>query len=81
MDKENLVKMANNIGNFFDSDPDRDAAIEGVSDHLKRFWELRMRLAIIEHFHQGGEGLSETVKSAVARLAKEQAKLAHSGNG
>ena len=81
MNKDNLVKMANNIGSFFDSDPDREAAIEGVKDHLKRFWELRMRIAIIDHFLQGGEGLSETVKSAVSRLAKDQAKLVHSGDG
>ena len=50
MDIENLVKMANNIGQFFSAEPDINAATNGVADHLKRFWELRMRLAIIKHY-------------------------------
>ncbi len=80
MDTENLVKMANNIGQFFKAEPDPEAAVSGVADHLKRFWELRMRLAIIQHYHAGGAGLSDLARSAVARLASEQEKLVQAGN-
>ena len=81
MDTENLVRMANNIGQFFSAEPEADVAISGVADHLKRFWELRMRLAIIKHYQSGGEGLSEIAHAAVARLVAEQEKLSEAGNG
>ncbi len=81
MDTENLVKMANNIGQFFSAEPDTEAAIGGVADHLKRFWELRMRLAIIKHYQTGGAGLSVISKAAVARLVAEQEKLVNTGDG
>lgn len=81
MDTENLVKMANNIGQFFNAEPETETAIAGVADHLKRFWELRMRLAIIRYYQSGGVGLSEIAHAAVARLAAEQEKLAEAGNG
>ncbi|KND60630.1 NAD-dependent formate dehydrogenase delta subunit [Candidatus Burkholderia verschuerenii] len=47
MDVDNLIEMANRIGEFFDSMPDREEAIDGVADHIRRFWEPRMRLAIL----------------------------------
>jgi formate dehydrogenase subunit delta len=48
MDVDNLIEMANRIGEFFDSMPDRAEAVDGVADHVRRFWEPRMRLAILE---------------------------------
>ncbi|GAB5099331.1 MULTISPECIES: formate dehydrogenase subunit delta [unclassified Caballeronia] len=47
MDVDNLIDMANRIGEFFDSMPDRPEAVDGVADHIRRFWEPRMRLAIL----------------------------------
>ncbi|MDR5757807.1 formate dehydrogenase subunit delta [Caballeronia sp. LZ035] len=47
MDVDNLIEMANRIGEFFDSMPDRAEAIDSVADHIRRFWEPRMRLAIL----------------------------------
>ena len=70
MSTENLVKMANNIEAFFRSEPNREAAIAGIEGHLRRFWEPRMRNAIITYFERGGAGLGELVKLAVERLAK-----------
>ena len=43
MDEQNLIDMANRIGEFFDSMPDRDEALDGIADHIRRFWEPRMR--------------------------------------
>ena len=68
MDVEHLVAMANDIANFFDSEPDKKLAVEGVRFHISRFWEARMRRAIIEHVAAGGAGLSPTARDAVALL-------------
>jgi formate dehydrogenase subunit delta len=47
MDVDNLIDMANRIGEFFDSLPDREEAIDSIADHVRRFWEPRMRFAIL----------------------------------
>ncbi len=47
MDIQHLVKMANQIGTFFESMPDREQAKDDIASHLKRFWEPRMRRAIV----------------------------------
>jgi formate dehydrogenase subunit delta len=68
MDVQRLVAMANDIAAFFDSDPDKAVAAEGVRFHLSRFWDPRMRREIIVHLQSGGAGLTATAKSAVALL-------------
>ena len=68
MDTGNLVSMANDIAAFFDSESDKAVAVEGVRFHISRFWEARMRRAIIEHLQKGGEGLSPTARGAVEKL-------------
>ncbi|MGG1944260.1 formate dehydrogenase subunit delta [Trinickia sp. NRRL B-1857] len=47
MNIEHLIEMANQIGEFFASMPDRDEALVGIADHIRRFWEPRMRRAIL----------------------------------
>ena len=37
-----LVYMANQIGKFFVSQGD-EQAVPGIADHLKKFWDPRMR--------------------------------------
>ena len=43
MDADNLVRMANRIGDFFEAMPERAEALEGIATHLKKFWDPRMR--------------------------------------
>ena len=43
MDVQRLVAMANDIAAFFDSEPDKSVAAEGVRLHMQKFWEPRMR--------------------------------------
>jgi formate dehydrogenase subunit delta len=43
MDADNLVRMANRIGDFFEAMPERPEALEGIATHLKKFWDPRMR--------------------------------------
>jgi formate dehydrogenase subunit delta len=47
MNSAQLVTMANQIGAFFASMPDHDEALAGIADHLRRFWEPRMRRALL----------------------------------
>ncbi len=65
---ERLVKMANDISNFFDAEPDKQVAVEGMRNHLGRSWEPRMRKAISEYAQTDGSGLSDLAKAAIAKL-------------
>ena len=68
MDAERLVAMANDIANFFDAEPDKKAAVEGVRFHISRFWEKRMRQQLHEYIAQGGSGLHQLALEAAQRL-------------
>jgi formate dehydrogenase subunit delta len=58
--------MANQIGAFFDAMPDRALAVQEVATHLRKFWEPRMRIALLAHVDAtGGEGLQPLVRDAV----------------
>jgi len=73
MPPEKLVYMANQIGKFFASQgPQRAAA--GTAEHLRKFWDPRMRAGIIAHLEAGGGGLDPEVRKAVEQLRDEQAK-------
>ena len=65
---ERLVKMVNDISDFFNAEPDKNIAIEGIRNHLLRSWEPRMREAIINYYDNSGEGLNELARAAVAKL-------------
>lgn len=64
---DKLVMMANQIGRFFTPQHDPDPAA-AIADHLEKFWEPRMRAAIIKHLAAGGAGLDMPVREAVGRL-------------
>jgi len=68
MNTEHLVTMANQIEAFFRAEPDRSLAIDNIATHLKRFWDPRMRKAIVAHVANGGAGLGELAKAAVLKL-------------
>jgi formate dehydrogenase subunit delta len=65
---DNLITMANQIGSFFEAMPDREEAVSDIAGHIKRFWEPRMRRALLGQVDvDGGEGLMEIVREAVGR--------------
>ena len=68
MNVDHLVKMANQIEAFFRAEPDRDTAVIAIETHLRRFWEPRMRNAIVAHARSGGAGLGDLVTLAVQRI-------------
>ena len=58
--------MVNEIAAFFEADPDRNAVLEGVAGHLKRFWDPRMRREILTYVdEQKGAGLKQVVLDAL----------------
>jgi len=67
MSPDKLVYMANQIGKFFASQG-ADEAVAGTAQHIKKFWDPRMRAAIRAHLASGGEGLDPLVKDAIAKL-------------
>ena len=66
MNVEHLVKMANQIGSFFETMPDHQQAMTDLTSHLKRSWEPRMRRALLAHIEeQGGTDLKPFVLEAI----------------
>jgi formate dehydrogenase subunit delta len=55
MSVDNLIKMANQIGIFFEAMPDREQATADVANHLRRSWESRMRRELLEQFDKGAD--------------------------
>ncbi len=65
---ERLIKMANDIGDFFNAESNKEVAAEGIAKHILRSWDPRMRREIIAYCQQDGAALSDLVKTAVSRL-------------
>lgn len=62
-----LVRMANDIGKFFRAQGE-EKAIAGISNHIKMFWEPRMKKQIFAHLDAGGAGLDPLTLKAVQKL-------------
>lgn len=69
MSPDRLVYMANQIGTFFRSQGEGKAAA-GTAEHIRKFWDPRMRSAILAHLEAGGAGLNPDVRDAVEALKK-----------
>ncbi|SMG16505.1 formate dehydrogenase subunit delta [Paraburkholderia susongensis] len=69
MDNRNLIDMANRIGDFFESMPDHEEALTGVAEHIRRFWEPRMRRALLATLDEAPDAydiaLSDFVREAI----------------
>src|SRR5215467_14325825 len=64
---DRLVYMANQIGKFFNTQGS-EKTIAGVSEHIRKFWDPRMRKQIFAHLDAGGAGLDRDVREALERL-------------
>jgi len=67
MSPEKLAYMANQIAKFFAHEGEAKGA-ESVADHLRKFWDPRMRREIQAYAAQGGEALLPMARQAVAML-------------
>lgn len=66
MKPTNLIKMANQIGAFFEAMPDQAEAARDVAGHIMKSWEPRMRNGFLEHIaNVGDSALKPVVREAL----------------
>ena len=64
MSPDKLTRMANQIAGFFKTQPGHDQA-ERVAQHLKDFWDPRMRAELKAHAKAHEAELDELVRRAL----------------
>ena len=72
-DGDQLIQMANDIGNFFRAEPVREDAIAGIVNHISRYWTRRMREKLIGQIRQGATELDELPRAAFERIIESAA--------
>ena len=65
MNADNLIHMANRIGQFFEAMPERDEALEGIANHLQKFWDPRRRRQFLALVDDGRPEISDIVRLAM----------------
>jgi formate dehydrogenase subunit delta len=75
MQPDKFVRMANQIATFFASQPEA-VQVQGVANHINKFWEPRMRRAFFEIVDNGGDGLLPLVIEASKQVNRPAAKEA-----
>jgi len=66
MDIEKLIKMANQIGDFFEANPDEEEAKKEIARHLHKFWNSVMIKSIVTQVKERqGDGLHPKVIDAI----------------
>ena len=66
MQTERLVTMANQIGDFYQSFPDKTQSKIDIAGHLEKFWAKSMRDQIIFYVNeQNGDALHPIVREAI----------------
>ena len=77
MSPDRLVYMANQIGKFFEVQR-KDEIVPGIANHIKKFWDPRMRKAIFAYIDAGSDGLDAPVKEAILLLKAHAGTPGHS---
>ena len=70
---QKLVYMANQIGKFFASQG-TEQAVAGTAEHIKKFWDPRMRAMMFAYLDNGGSGLEPNVRQAFGQLREAAPK-------
>jgi len=71
MNAHHLVKMVNEISAFWIGEAGLEKAAPAVCNHLKRYWDPRMRREIVAYYRAGAGGLCDVGRDAVALLAEQ----------
>jgi formate dehydrogenase subunit delta len=69
---EKFGRMANQIGDFYATQPRHEAA-EGVANHIRKFWTPKMIAEAIEGLAQGEMELNATAAAGFAILKAQVA--------
>ncbi|NOZ32290.1 MAG: formate dehydrogenase subunit delta [Alphaproteobacteria bacterium] len=70
MNETNVVRMANQIAEYFSAYPEEEA-LAGISGHISQFWEPRLRKTLAALVRKGEPGLDPLVIAATKELAAE----------
>ena len=71
MNPANLIKMANQIGAFFEAMPNREQAVKDIAAHIQKNWDPRMRTSLHNHISNCGDvELSPMVREALLLVQK-----------
>ncbi|MDP2821506.1 MAG: formate dehydrogenase subunit delta [Sulfuritalea sp.] len=74
MSPDTLIRMANQIGAFFEAMPDREQAVKDIANHLRRTWDPRMRTQLLATLGGANEAkLKTVVRDAVIALRQSDA--------
>jgi formate dehydrogenase subunit delta len=71
METSALIRMANQIAAFFEAYPEPEA-VTATADHLRQFWDRRMRRQLVAHLASGGEGLGPIALAAARSVAESE---------
>ncbi len=69
MNPQSLSEMANNIAAFFAAEPNHAEAVQGVANHIDKFWEPRMQKQLRACIAKGEEQVHPLVIEAIRQLA------------
>jgi formate dehydrogenase subunit delta len=69
MSPEKLAYMANQIGKFF-AHQKHEQAVASITDHLRRYWDPRMRATIIAEYDAVKTRLDPLVQEAIGQLRR-----------
>lgn len=73
MNDQKLVHMVNQIAQFFEAMPDQEQALADIAEHVRKFWDPRMRRQMLAYLDTcQGQGLNAT---ALAALTRHRAQL------
>ena len=74
MPPDKLIHMANQIGRAFAHEP-RPRAVADTAEHIRKFWDPRMRAAILAQIGTGAEAkLDPIAREAVEALREAASK-------
>ncbi|WP_340161860.1 formate dehydrogenase subunit delta [uncultured Hoeflea sp.] len=71
MSPDKMRYQANQIATFFASQPE-DEQIDGVADHINKFWDPRMRAKLFEIADKSTEGFKPMLVAALAKINRPE---------
>jgi formate dehydrogenase subunit delta len=75
METRDMLRMANQIADFFKGYP-REDAVKEAATHLNNYWDPRMRKHFFDYLAKGGEGLDPLIIEAAAQVRKPKMDVA-----
>ena len=73
MDSNDIVRMANQMADFFKSYGNEEGS-KDLATHINNFWEPRMREHFLDLFAQGGNAFQPLVLLAATRVVDPRLK-------